>query len=117
LVLKQRGGAKRKKGSDEGEPKGRIPEFMGAVEVKPSDPIAVQSAINDGFDITKWLGEMPLPELEQIKDVMTQYERSGHSDFVIKAFAKHFKPIVDMEVIHINTQVIVTKTNRGYRFP
>jgi hypothetical protein len=72
---------------------------MGEVIVSELDPLAVQNAIINEIDIGDWISTMSSEGLEKLKEISTKYEKYGHSDFVIKTFAKHYPSIADMEVI------------------
>ena len=75
-------------------------EFIGTIEARLTDPVEFKNAIDDLVDIGKWLENLPVAELEKLKTIMTKYDKSGHSDYVIKSFAKQYPPLIDMEVTY-----------------
>ena len=66
--------------------------------VKDGDAESVVDAINANIVVEDWLNTLTLADAEALKLVTVKYEKSGHSDTVIRAYAKFVPEVVAIEV-------------------
>ena len=95
------GAGKRPRGSavdEDDAPRGRIQEFLGEIVAKPDDFAPIARAIADDVNILGWIDGMSVQELESVKEIMTKYEKNGHTDHVIKLFSKHYPAMKELQV-------------------
>ena len=95
------GGGKRKKEDDDEDdpsvPKNRIPEFLGDVEVKPTDSQAVKKSLGEVVDIDAWIRDLSLKDAEMLKELTIKHETRGNNDFVLLQYAQYLPAIVAVE--------------------
>ena len=109
LNLKMRGGgqSKRSRGYAEGgdgggeEPKkayGAISEFLGDMNMKAEDSQAAKNIISHKWDVTAMLYQCGVGDVEAIRDIaIAAGGKQGHSDLVIKSYAKHISMFTALE--------------------
>ena len=96
------GAGKRKKIDDEGgdTSKIKITQVVGEITVKDGDSEAVKKALNESIDIEEWLNDLPISQLEKVRDYNAKTEDRGHSDAVLRALSKYLPIVEDLEASH-----------------
>ena len=69
--------------------------------MKEGDAVSVVEAINANLVVADWLNKLTLTNAEALKLVCVKYDKSGHSDTVIRAYSKFVPTILELEVIFI----------------
>ena len=86
MVLRFRGGAKKRKALDEPT---NIPDVMGKVEIKDTDPEVVKTLLGiDDIDVEAMANTLSVAQLVALDTVVDKYEKTLGSDTAIKAIAE-----------------------------
>jgi hypothetical protein len=100
MVLRMRGGAKRRKTGDDDNniaSKSTIPVVLGEMNIKETDGIIVKNALPNDYDINEWLNTLSPKDAVDLKDVALKHESRGHSDYVIRTLAKYNPKLAGLE--------------------
>jgi hypothetical protein len=100
LVLRNAGGGKRARkddGQDAEGGKSKIESIIGEITAKAGDAPAVAVAITKDINIDDWLDNLTIADAEALKLVAVKYEKSGHSDTVIRSYAKYVPTVNALE--------------------
>ena len=89
-------------GSDNDEHvKNRIQEFIGEINEKPTDSMAVKTALAAEVDIEAWINELSLKDAEKLKELTLKHENRGNNDFALLNYVQHLPELVAVEASSI----------------